>query len=336
VLERIESLPGVRAAAVTSVLPPSMGPSYPIRAIGSVENGNVRTQYHEISPTYFDIVGIPLLRGRPFTDLNGENAAGVAIINETMARMLFNGDYPIGRAVQVSLTPPSSPLEQDRVREIVGIVRDTRMRVRVEPMPVIYVPYHQHLTDYAGNVAFFIHAHKDFVVQTDGDPRRAALAVRQAVADIDSAIAVDDLMPMTDRLAAATGNERFWVRLLGLFAVLALFLAALGIYGVITYAVEQRLQEFGIRVVLGARNADILSLVARQGFVLTIAGLAVGVVAALGLTRLIANQLYGVTPMDPATLGAVALVLITVAAVACHIPSRRAYSTDPLETLRAQ
>jgi len=336
VLERIESLPGVTAAAATSVLPPSMGPSYPIRAIGSVENGSLRTQYHEISPKYLDVAGIPLLRGRGFTDLDRENGAGVAVINETMARMLFNGEDPIGRAVQVSLTPPDSPLEQDRVREIVGIVRDIRMRVRVEPMPVIYVPYHQHLTDYAGNVAFFIHAHKDFLVQTAGDPTRAALSVRQAVADIDPVIAVDDLMPMTDRLAEATGNERFWVRLLGLFAALAVFLAALGIYGVIAYAVEQRLQEFGIRVVLGARNADILSLVARQGFVLTMAGLVIGVAAALGLTRLIANQLYGVTPMDPATLGSVALVLIAVAAVACYIPSRRAYSTDPLETLRTQ
>jgi putative ABC transport system permease protein len=336
VLERIESLPGVKAAAATSVLPPSMGPSYPIRAIGSVENGTLRTQYHEISSKYLDIAGIPLLRGRGFTDLDRENGAGVAIVNETMARMLFNGEDPIGRAVQVSLTPPDSPLEQDRVREIVGIVRDTRMRVRVEPMPVIYVPYHQHLTDYAGNVAFFIHAHKDFLVQTAGDPTRAALSVRQAVADIDPVIAVDDLMPMTDRLAEATGNERFWVRLLGLFAALAVFLAALGIYGVIAYAVEQRLQEFGIRVVLGARNADILSLVARQGFVLTMAGLVIGVAAALGLTRLIANQLYGITPMDPATLGSVALVLIAVAAVACYIPSRRAYSTDPLETLRTQ
>ena len=336
VLERIESLPGVRAAAVTSVLPPSMGPSYPIRVVGGDENSNVRTQYHEISPKYFDTVEIPVLRGRAFTDLDGENAAGVAIINETMARMLFNGEDPIGRAVQVSLTPPNSPLEKDRVREIVGIVRDTRMRVRIEPMPVLYVPYHQHLTDYAGNVAFFIHAHKDFVVQTDGDPRRLAVSVRQAVADVDSAIAVDDLMPMTDRLAAATGGERFWVRLLGLFAALAVVLAALGIYGVISYAVEQRLQEFGIRVVLGARNAHILSLVARQGLVLTVAGLAIGIAAAFGLTRLIANQLYGVTAMDPVTLASVALVLTAVAAIACYIPSRRAYSTDPLETLRTQ
>ena len=336
VLERVESLPGVRAAAVTSVLPPNMGPSYPIRVLGGAENSNVRTQYHEISPNYFDIIGIPLRQGRAFTDLDRENGAGVAIINETMARMLFNGENPIGRSVQISLTPPNSPLEQDRVREIVGIVRDTRPRARIEPMPVLYVPYHQHLTDYAGNVAFFIHAHKDFVVQTDGDPGRAAVAVRQAVADIDSAIAVDDLMPMTDRLAAATGGERFWVRLLGLFAGLAVILAALGIYGVISYAVEQRLPEFGIRAVLGARNSHILLLVWRQGFVLTMAGLVIGVAAAFGLTRFIANRLYGVTAMDPVTLGSVALVLMAVAAVACYVPSRRAYSTDPLETLRTQ
>jgi putative ABC transport system permease protein len=336
VLERIESLPGVRAAAVTSVLPPSIGPSYPVRVTGRSENGNLRTQFHEVSTKYFDTVGIPVLRGRAFTGLDGETAPGVAIINETMARMFFNGEDPIGRSIQVILTPPNSPLEQDRPRQIVGIVRDTRPRARIDPMAIVYVPYHQHLTDYAGNVAFFIHAHKDFVVQTDGDPNRAALSVRQAVADIDPAIAVDDLMPMTDRLAEAAGGERFWVRLLGLFAGLAVFLAALGIYGVISYAVEQRLPEFGIRAMLGARSADILALVARQGIALTIAGLVIGVAAAFGLTRFIANQLYGVTAMDPVTLTAVSLVLVAVAAVACYVPSRRASSTQPLETLRMQ
>jgi putative ABC transport system permease protein len=249
--------------------------------------------------------------------------------------VLFEGEDPIGRTIQVSLTPPDSPLQQDRPREIVGLARDTRMRARFEPMPVVYIPYRQHLTDYPSNVAFFIHAHKDFAVRTDGEPTRAALGVRQAVADADPAIAVDDLMPMADRLAASAANERFWVRLLGLFAVLAVFLAALGIYGVISYAVEQRLNEFAIRVVLGARNTDILMLVAREGVVLTIAGLVIGVAAAFGLTRLIANQLYGVTPMDPVTLAAVAMVLTMVAAVACYIPSRRAYRTDPLQTLRS-
>jgi putative ABC transport system permease protein len=336
VLERIESLPGVRAAAVTSVLPPGIGPSYPVRVLGGGESGNVNTQFHEISTKYFATVGIPLVRGRGFTDLDGETASRVAIVNETVARVVFKGEDPIGRSIQVSLAPQGSPLEQERPREIVGIVRDTRPRARIDPMPIVYVPYRQHLTDYAGNVAFFIHAHKDFVVQTDGDPNRAAPAVRQAVADIDPAIAVDDLMPMTDRLAEATGGERFWVRLLGLFAGLAVFLAALGIYGVISYSVEQRLQEFGIRAMLGARGADILGLVARQGLVLTIAGLVIGVAGAFGLTRFIANQLYGVTAMDPLTLAAVSLVLVAVAAVACYVPSRRACSMQPLETLRIQ
>jgi putative ABC transport system permease protein len=338
VLERIGRLPGVRSAAVTSVLPPSIGPSYPIRVIGGSAStgGDIRTQYHEISANYFDTMEIPLLRGRAFTDLDGELAPGAAIINETMARMLFEGEDPIGSTVQVSLAPPDSPLEQDRPREIVGVVRDTRMRARFEPMPVVYIPYRQHLTDYAGNVAFFIHAHKDFVVRTDGDPMRAALGVRQAVADTDPAIAIDDLMPMHDRIAQSAGNERFWVRLLGLFAALAVFLAALGIYGVISYTVEQRLHEFGIRLVLGARNADILRLVARQGLVLTAAGLIIGVAGAFALTRLIANQLYDVTPMDPATLAVVAVVLATVAMVACYIPSRRAYRAEALQTLRPQ
>jgi putative ABC transport system permease protein len=338
VLERIEKLPGVRSAAVTSVLPPSVGPSYPIRVIGGSEDagGNIRTQYHEISANYFETIEIPLLRGRAFTDLDSENGPGVAIINETMARMLFEGEDPIGRSVQVSLAPPDSPLEQDRPREIVGVVRDTRMRARLEPMPVVYIPYRQHLTDYAGNVAFFIHAHKDFVVRTGDDPMRVALGVRQAVADTDSAIAIDDLMPMQDRLAQSARNERFWVRLLGLFAALAVFLATLGIYGVISYSVEQRLHEFGVRLVLGARNVDILRLVARQGVLLTVAGLIIGVAGAFALTRVIANQLYGVEPMDPATLAVVAVVLAMVAGVAGYIPSRRAYRTDPLQTLRPQ
>jgi putative ABC transport system permease protein len=335
VLQRIRALPGVRSAAVTSVLPPSIGPSYPIRVLGGSETGgNIRTQYHEISANYFETMEIPLLKGRAFTTLDAENAPGVAIINETMARQLFQGEDPIGRSVQVSLTPPNSSLEQDRLREIVGVVRDTRMRVRFDMMPVLYVPYQQHLTDYAGNVAFFIHAHKDFAIRTDGDPMRISLAVRQAVADVDPAIAVDDLMPMRERLAQSAGNERFWVRLLGLFAVLAVFLAALGIYGVISYAVEQRLHEFGLRVVLGAKSMDILALVAREGFLVTAVGLVIGVAGAFGLTRLIANQLYGVTPMDPVTLAAVAVLLVAVAVVACFVPSRRAITANPLDTLR--
>ena len=186
------------------------------------------------------------------------------------------------------------------------------------------------------DVAFFIHAHKDFAVRTDGDPMRAAFGVRQAVADTDSATAIDDLMAMEDRIALSAGNERFWVRLLGLFAALALFLATLDIYGVISYGVEQRLHEFGIRLVLGARNMDILRIVARQGVLLTVAGVIIGVAGAFALTRFIANQLYGVEPMDPATQQVVAVVLAIVAAVACYIPSRRACGADPLQALRPQ
>jgi putative ABC transport system permease protein len=334
VMERIAAMPGVRSVAVTSVLPPSVGPGFPIRVVGGTES--IGSQYHEISANYFETMEIPMLRGRAFTDRDTGQTTGVAIINETMARQLFRDEDPIGRYVQVGLTPPNSKLEQDRPREVVGVVRDTRMRMRNDPMPVTYVPYQQHLTDYASNVTFFIHAHKDFVVRTEGDPMNVAAGVRQAFNDVDPAIAVDGVMPMRQRLAASVGNERFWLRLLGLFAGLALFLAALGIYGVISYSVEQRQHEFGLRVVLGAQKSDVMRLVAREGVVLTLAGLVIGVGAAFGLTRLIANQLYDVTPMDPLTIAEVAVVLVAVACLASYIPSRRAFTMDPVEALRAE
>jgi len=338
VLARVASLPGVRSVGLTSHLPPASGPSFPIRVVAGSGTGPVNspTQYYETSPMFFETMEIPLLRGRAFTDLDGENAPGVAILNETLARQLFGGEDPIGQYVQVNLTGDNSDLEQDRVREVVGLVRDTRTRARSEPIPVTYVPYRQHLTDYAGNVPFFVHGHKDFVVQTAGEPMAVALAVQRAFAEVDSQIAVDGVMPVQQRLSSAAGNERFWLRLLGLLAGLAVFLAAIGIYGVISYAVEQRTREFGVRVVFGARHADILKLVAREGLLLTMAGLVIGVGAAFGLTRFIANQLYGVTAMDPVTIAAVAMVLVAVAFLASYLPSRRAVRVDPLAALRVE
>ena len=166
--------------------------------------------------------------------------------------------------------------------------------------------------------------------------KSTALAVRRAFAEVDSQIAVDGVMPMRERLSNAAGNERFWLRLLGLLAALAVFLAAIGIYGVISYAVEQRTREFGVRVVFGARNADILRLVAREGLLLILAGLVIGLAVSLGLTRLIANQLYGVTPMDPLTITAVSIVLVGVAFLASFLPARRAIRIDPQTALRVE
>src|SRR6185295_7531827 len=201
--------------------------------------------------------------------------------------------------------------------------------------PMIYVPFEQHLTDYAGTGEFYLHARKDFAIRTEfADPASVAKAVRQVVTDVDSSVAVDNVIPMRERLFDSAANERFWLRLLGLFGGLAVFLATVGIYGVIAYAVEQRAHEFSIRTAMGAGRRDIVRLVLREGLIVTGVGIVIGLAAAFGLTRLIASKLYGVTPMDPLTIAVVVVVLTAVATLACVIPARHAAAANPLKALR--
>ena len=204
-------------------------------------------------------------------------------------------------------------------------------------LPAIFdVPFRQNLKEYAGFGPFFIHALRSFVVRTSGNPANLGPEIRRTFADVDNAVAVVDMKPMGERLSSLALEQQFWMRLLGIFAGLGIFLASIGVYGVISYAVEQRSHEFGIRATFGARDADILRLVLREGIVVTLVGLAIGIGGAFGTTRLIANQLFSVTPMDPATIAAVAILLLSVALLACYIPARRAAKLDPLSVLRAE
>jgi putative ABC transport system permease protein len=338
IMDRIRALPGVRSVGMTTGLPPRLGMNPPFRIVGGPgELEDRRAQYHEVSEGYFATLGIGLVRGRTLTQTDGETAPAVAVINETLARQYFGAGDALGQIIEVRVNQNNPSLADDRPREIVGIVADTRMRLRNDPVPVIYVPYQQHLWDYAGTGQFYIHAQKDFVIRTDTrDSMVLARAVRQVVADVDPSVAVDNIMPMGERLSQSAANERFWLRLLGLFAGLAVFLATVGIYGVIAYAVEQRAHEFSIRTALGAGRGDIIRLVIREGLIVTLTGLAIGIAGAFALTRLIANQLYGVTPMDPLTIATVALGLTAVAMLACVIPARQAAKVDPLRALRVE
>jgi putative ABC transport system permease protein len=340
VMDRVKALPGVRSVGLTTALPPRQSFNLPFRIVGESgnpgDNGRI-AGYGEVSEDYFETMGIRLVRGRAFTRADDEAAAGVVIVNETLARQFFGGADPLGQVVEVRINQGNKDLTDDRPREIVGVVSDTRMRPQDDPSPMMYVPYRQHLWDYAGTGPFYLHARKDFAIRTDAaDPMVLANAVRKIVAEVDGSVAVDNIMPMRQRLSESATNERFWLRLLGLFAALAVFLATVGIYAVIAYAVEQRAHEFGIRTALGAGPSDIIRLVVREGFNLTVVGLVIGIGAAFALTRLIANQLYGVKPMDPLTIATVALVLTAVAMLACVIPSRRAAKVDPLRALRIE
>jgi putative ABC transport system permease protein len=340
VMERVGALPGVRSVSVASALPPRLSLNLPFRIVGATgdpgDNGRM-AQYEEVSADYFETMGMGLLRGRTFNDADGESSAGVAVINETLARRFFGDADPVGQVVEVRINQGNPDLADDRPREIVGVVSDTRTRLQDDPTPMIYVPYRQHLWDYAGTGPFYLHARKDFAIRTDfADPMDLAHAVRQVVADVDSSVAVDSVISMRQRLSESAANERFWLRLLGLFGGLAVFLATVGIYGVIAYAVEQRAHEFSIRTALGAGRRDIIRLVVREGLVVTVVGIVIGIGAAFALTRLIANQLYGVMPMDPLTIATVALLLTGVAMLACVIPARHATEVDPLRALRVE
>ena len=340
VLDRLAALPGVRSASLTSNLPPRLGINPPFRIVGQPDEAGdnpPRAQYLEVSEDYFETMGIGLVRGRAFTRADGETTAGVVVINETLARQFFGDTEPLGQLVEVRINQGNPELADDGPREVVGIVADTRIRLQDDPMPAMYIPYRQHLSDYAGTGAFNVHARQDFAIQVDGvDPMVLTNAVRDVVADVDPAVAVDNIILMTRRISESAANERFWLRLLGLFAGLAVFLATVGIYSVIAYSVEQRAHEFGIRAAFGAGRGDIIRLVMREGLIVTVAGLVIGIAGAFALTRLIASQLYGVTPMDPPTIVVVALFLTGVAMLACVIPSRHAAKADPLEALRVE
>jgi putative ABC transport system permease protein len=323
-LSRIEALPGVKSVAVTNWLPlvlqgDTIGISIEGRPdLGPDERPDVVTRV--VSHQYFSTMGIQLLQGRGFNEQDRGSSAVLVVISETMARRLWPGENPLGKRLKPG--PPDSPIPWF---EVIGVVNDVRQfELTAEPKLQMYLQYMQ--------AGFFVPNH--LVVKTNVEPLSLAATVRRTVWEIDKDQPVSNISTMEEILSESIARQRFSMLLLGIFAAVALILAAVGLYGVMSYSVAQRTREIGIRMALGAQARDVLRLIVGQGLTLTLIGIALGLTGAFALTRLLESLLFGVSASDPATFTGVAALLLAVSLLACYLPARRAMRVDPLIALR--
>jgi len=325
-VERTERLPGVQAAAVSMSLPPNLlvmtNPcTVEGRPLPPGRNPPAVAQLL-IGGDYFKALGVPLLRGRDFTPADTEQAPPVVIINQSMAVAQFRGEDPVGRRLQLGDPDPTNPWVT-----IVGVVADVRYNgLERASEPTMYTPYEQ--TSWWPTMYL--------LVRSSVDPAGLATGVRSLVAALDPLLPVSRVRTMDELLGQSVAEPRYRTTLLGIFAGVALLLATVGIYGVLSYTVGQRTQEIGIRMALGAQRRDILSVVLREGMALSALGVAIGLAGAAALSRVLSGLLFGVGPMDPATFGAVSGLMLCAAFAACYVPARRATRVDPLVALRAE
>jgi putative ABC transport system permease protein len=323
-LEQVRAVAGVKDAATTTTLPMSgMNQSGSFRIEGKPVGPGQDSPHGDrwmVSDDYFQTMGIPLIKGRYFDAHDTADAPGVAIIDEAMARKYWPGEEALGRRITFEGTA-----QAPRYREIVGIVGHVRNEgLEGESRVQYYIPYAQR----ANGADLFI------VARTDDDPSSLAPSVRGAVASVDRDLPVYRVTTMERLVADSLAQRRFAMFLFGVFAVLALALAVVGLYGVMSYAVAQRTHEIGLRMALGAQAGDVLRMIVGQGMMLVAVGLGLGLLGALGLTWLMRSLLYGVTSTDPLTYAAIALLLGAVALLASYVPARRATKVDPMVALR--
>jgi putative ABC transport system permease protein len=322
-VERIAVLPGVASAGGISALPLSrQGNRAAFTVEGEVPPGVADTDVHYrlVAGDYIQAMGIPLLQGRPLSDSDNQKAPMVAVINQTMARRLWPQQTPLGR--RISFGGPDGPWYT-----VVGVVGDVKhMGLEAETEKEVYLTYAQ-----AGG---FRTRAINLVARGTSDPTSMAAAIRSQIRSIDPDQAVYDVRTMNQVVSGSISQPLFNVVLLGVFAFLALALATVGIYGVISHSVSQRTHEIGVRIALGAQRRDVLRLVVGQGLALTLIGLALGIAAALLLTRFLDSLLFVVGATDPATFAGMAVLLVAVALLACYLPARRATRVEPMEALR--
>ncbi len=329
VVERLKTLPGVQAAAATDSLPLT---DFARITVAEVE-GRPPIDFSKVKPgevtpvsrpavtlDYFNAMGIPLKHGRAFTSQDARPPAGSVIVNEAFEKHHFPGQSAVGKRIRLMAGPEA------RWQTVVGVVGDVRQSgLAGDAMPEVYTPALEETGDALS-----------FVIRTTGKPSSLVSAVRLAVSEVEPSQALYNVMTMEQRLANTTISRRLNTVLLGSFAGVALLLAAVGIYGVMSYAVTQRRRELGVRMALGAQQSDVLGLVIGDGLRLTLVGVVMGLIGALALTRYLSSQLYSVKATDPVTFLSVAVGLAGVALLACWLPARRAARVDPMTALRSE
>ena len=334
-MERVQALPGVTAASGSTALPLAIRE----RRAFTIENESTatRTLPHAVAHDwvlgqYFETLGIALKRGRFLSSQDHVGSEPVVVINETMARRFWPDRDPVGERIAWG-----GPVDHTPWMRVVGVVADVKQgALDSEIEPQTYQPWLQVSDGRLGENVLGIFRGMKISVRTAVTPLAVTSSIRDQIRALDPALPVTNVQTLQDVVDTSTGPQRFNAILLGLFALLALLLAALGVGGVLATSVSRRRQEIGVRLALGAQRGDVVRLVVRQGMVLAIAGIAIGLPASIALTRLISSLLFEVTPRDPVTFAAVTTLLIGVAAFACYLPARRATRIEPIEALRQE
>jgi len=279
-------------------------------------NEQVSADYNQVGEGYFVTIGIPIVAGREFTRNDGENAPPAAIVNETMAAKYWPGKNAIGQRLKA----------KGKWMEVVGVAKNAHYRTKLEqPTPFFYVPVRQNFSVQNG-----------FVIRTDQSPSAIREALAREIRALDPNLAPLDTISLQEQVDRMSYTQRLAVALLAIFGGMALFLAAIGLYAVMSYSVSQSTREFGVRIALGADAGNVLGLIFSRGLRLTIIGLIIGAIAALMLTPLMANLLYKISPRDPLAFGFAFVIMTTIALTACFLPAWRATRIDPAQALREQ
>jgi putative ABC transport system permease protein len=329
VLQRVKTLPGVDSAGTIDSLPLGGGSTQPIAIEGRPKlptSEQPEVAVRRITPGYLGVMRIPLMHGRDLNEQDTSHSQYTVLISESMARRFWPNENPVGKHLTLSFFP-------DKPREIVGIVGDVKQRGLdvLEPVETLYFPLSQDSSDITADWRSFP---MTVLVRTTSNPSALVSAVTRVVHELDPDIPVVDVMTMEDYVSTSLSQQQMSMLLLGSFAGLALLLASIGIYSVLAYAVRHRLQEIAIRMALGARGGDVLKMILGQGAKLAAMGVAIGMIAAVALTRVMATQLFQISATDPLTFVAVAFLLMLVAVFACYLPARRAAKVDPMVALR--